>query len=394
MGSLKLGIFGGAFNPVHNGHISLCKQCGQLLGLDKILLVPSNLSPHKQNDQLVSFDHRFNMLKLATKGDNLLEVSDIEYRLGGTSYTYNTIMSIKQEFIDNELYLIIGSDMLKIFHEWYNCCEILEQVTLVVGARNYNEQQEIFNILKNKFSDSDKIKIASIDITVMSSTQIRNCILTNSSMKEFVNPLVYEYIKANNLYSQIDKRSIELLAGKLSKKRYNHTLAVTKLACELAEKYNICESDAWVAAMLHDVTKEYNLSEQLQILNKSDIILDNTLVLNSNLIHSITASIYAGGVLSVKNKDILDSIRYHTTGRANMSMLEKIIYVADACAYDRQYVEAEFIRKLAFEDIDEAMLTIIEFTLTNLVKKREYIAVETIQCYNYLVGENSYENDQ
>lgn len=183
----------------------------------------------------------------------------------------------------------------------------------------------------------------------------------------------------------INMELIESLAKKLSHKRYEHTLAVTQLSCQLAEHYGIDHDAAWMAAMLHDITKEQDLPEQLQILKQSDIIIDSDFEHCKCLYHSTTAYLIARGEVGITDVDVLNAIRYHTSGRTGMSMLEKIVYVADACSYDRQYEDADRIRKLSFEDIDEAMIEIIEFTINECVKRRKYLATLTVACYNEIV---------
>lgn len=176
---------------------------------------------------------------------------------------------------------------------------------------------------------------------------------------------------------------LEAQASMLSLKRYEHTKQVALLSTELSVAYGLNDVDAYVAAMLHDITKEYDLKQQLQIINKSAIITDIT---NENTLHAITGYLIAKDLFNIENIDILNAIRYHTTGRANMSMLEKIVYVSDACSYDRKYAEVEHLRKLAFEDIDNAVLFCLEFTIKKLIEKRVKIDINSIECFNFLVG--------
>lgn len=166
--------------------------------------------------------------------------------------------------------------------------------------------------------------------------------------------------------------------------RYDHTLAVAKLAEELAACYHESVFKASVAGLLHDITKEFTDEEQLHIIKNSDILLSKILTSAPNIYHSVTASIIAKNELSINDTDILNAIRYHTTGRAGMSVLEKIIYVADAVSYDRTYPEAEQLRNMAFEDLDGCMLEILQFTIKKLAAAGAVIAVDTIFCYNEL----------
>lgn len=197
----KIAIFGGSFNPIHNGHINLCMQCQTQMGFDKILLIPTNIPPHKTSKELASNNDRLTMLRLAVSNDPLFEISDIEFRLSGVSYTYNTILALEKEYKNSEFYLIIGSDMLEMFHKWYCYRELLEKVTLVVGARKKNEFLTLQKIKEEAFSSSEKIQILNISVVDVSSTQLRQAIKNGDNPKDYLNQQVYDYIKAKNLYT-------------------------------------------------------------------------------------------------------------------------------------------------------------------------------------------------
>ncbi len=134
--------------------------------------------------------------------------------------------------------------------------------------------------------------------------------------------------------------------------------------------------------MLHDITKEESLSSQLQTIAKSDIMNDTVLDKSPNIYHSITAYLYAKDILNIENNDVLNAIRYHTTGRKNMSMLEKIIFTADTVSYDRTYNDAKRLRELSFNDIDGCMHIITRFIISDLINKAAVIDINTIDCYN------------
>lgn len=179
---------------------------------------------------------------------------------------------------------------------------------------------------------------------------------------------------------QIDK----VLKKNLSEHRYKHTLAVTKAAQSLAIRYGADIDKCKIAAMLHDITKEEDLHKQLQKIKKADIMIDNVVLKSPQLYHSITASIYAKEQFLIEDEDIINAIRYHTTARAGMSDIEKIVYVADGISDDRSYSGVNRFRKLAFVDLDECMLGMISHSLKNLVKNNYLIPIDTIEAYNLL----------
>lgn len=196
----KIAIFGGTFNPVHNGHLHLCNEMQQKFHFDKILLIPTNIPPHKECVDLASNEDRFTMLQLAVDGNPLYEISDIEFRLEGKSYTYNTIQALKQEYQDPESYMIIGSDMLKIFDQWYRYEDILDDVTVVVGARENQEYQELILFKEEKFQNTNKIVVVDISVFPKSSTEIREAIAQKLNLDDSIPSSVLSYINSHNLY--------------------------------------------------------------------------------------------------------------------------------------------------------------------------------------------------
>lgn len=195
----RIAIFGGTFNPIHKGHINLCLECNEYFNFDKILLIPTNIPPHKQVKELATNYQRLKMCKLAIKNMPLFEVNDIEMRLSGISYTINTIKEIQNTYPDSQLYLIIGSDMLFMFNRWYQYKEILNRVILIVGARQENEYQKMINYVKTELNDNKNVKIIKIKTVEISSTQIRNE-LKNKENPSLLDSRVYEYIVKNNIY--------------------------------------------------------------------------------------------------------------------------------------------------------------------------------------------------
>lgn len=184
-----------------------------------------------------------------------------------------------------------------------------------------------------------------------------------------------------------DLEKLTKLAQKnMGERRYNHVLAVSRLAGELALAYDEDENRAQAAGLLHDITKELDKDVQLQIMKSSGIIMDNSLWNSPSVYHSVTGSLYAENELQITDQDILNAIRYHTTGREGMSILEKIIYIADAVGYDRTYKEVTRLRKLAFKNLDACMFEILAATIKKLVKAHAVIAADTFYCYNALAG--------
>ena len=192
---MKIGILGGTFNPPHIGHIVLAKEIYEKLELDKILLIPTNIPPHKE-DEGVSADIRLNMIKLAAKGQKAFEVTDIELKRGGISYTIDTVNKLKEVYSKDELYLIVGSDLANDFSSWKDFDQLSNLVKIVVAQRDKAPLKR-----KNNFI---VVNITQIDTC---SSDIRELIKEGKSIKGLVDNDVVDYIEKYGLYREHRKES-------------------------------------------------------------------------------------------------------------------------------------------------------------------------------------------
>ncbi len=167
--------------------------------------------------------------------------------------------------------------------------------------------------------------------------------------------------------------------------RYTHSVNVAEEAVLLAKRYGCNEQKAYIAGILHDITKEIPHEEQLQIIRDGGIILDDVQQNAPKLWHSISGSVYVNTKLGITDSDIINAVRYHTTGRADMSLLEKIIYTADYTSKERSYNGADIMREKSRKSLEEAMIFSCQFTLQNLSSKEAAIHPDQLFCYNDLV---------
>ena len=179
-----------------------------------------------------------------------------------------------------------------------------------------------------------------------------------------------------------------LIKSKMSEHRFVHSVNVSKEARKLAKIYGADAEKAALAGILHDITKEMPVEEQLKIITDSGIILDNVQKNAPKLWHGISGSIYIKENLDINDADILNAIRYHTTGRAGMSLLEKIIFVADFTSQERTYKGVSTMRKKSRKTLDEAMLYGFKFTFSDLSKRELAIHPDELACYNEIVLSN------
>ena len=197
---MRLGIFGGAFNPVHNGHINLAKSYLSSLALDKLLIIPTANPPHRSGAGLASEEDRLSMLSLAFEGVDKIELSDIEFKRSEKSYTYDTVKELRKTYTNDEIFLIIGEDQFLMFDKWYNYKELLEEVTLCTAARERDTRQAISDYAQKLLGGKYSCYIADFEPIVLSSSELREKLRAGEDVSAFIPPKVYKYIKDRKLY--------------------------------------------------------------------------------------------------------------------------------------------------------------------------------------------------
>lgn len=188
-------LFGGTFDPPHIGHIILAQRAKEFLSAEKVIFIPCYIPPHKLDYKPTLWKHRLNMLNLSLKNLPSMEVSDYEIRVKGVSYTYNTVQWFKKKFPEHSLYFLIGMDSLLTFTTWHRWQDIISDVSLIVGNRISEKRkipEELLNTKKIVFFNSPKIEV--------SSSEIRQRVKENKSIKFLVAPEVEKYIFKHKLY--------------------------------------------------------------------------------------------------------------------------------------------------------------------------------------------------
>lgn len=197
---MKIGLMGGTFNPIHMGHLIISEFLRITFPLDKVIFIPSGNPPHKNND-IAESNHRMSMVNLATSQNPFFEVSSIELKRTGKSYTIDTIKEIKDIYPNDELYFIIGSDSLLDLTSWKDFESLISKTNFLICGRPENTEESILNkideLTKEYNSNIIYIKGPLIEI---SSTLIRDRIKDQKSIKYLVTGEVEEYIYKNNLY--------------------------------------------------------------------------------------------------------------------------------------------------------------------------------------------------
>ena len=376
---MKIGIFGGTFNPPHLGHITAAREAFALLGLDRLLLIPAGLPPHKELPAgSPTAAQRLEMTRLAAEATELgdrVEVLDLELRREGRSYTSDTLAALKAQYPDDELWLLMGTDMFLSLQTWHEPGKVLSLVNIAAFSRRAADTESAFAVQREYLCRTwpqASIRTLSIPgVVEVSSTELREK-LAKGEGAELLAPAVYGYILREGLYhTDADLKHLPLeqlrpvALSYLKHRRIPHVLGTEQEAVRLAERYGADVEKARVAALLHDCTKKLSMEEQLALCAKYGIQLDELEQKALKLLHSKTGAAIARDVFGVDN-EIYSAIWYHTTGHADMTKLEKIIYLADYIEPTRDFEGLDKLRALAYEDLDKAMALGLEMSLEEI----------------------------
>lgn len=381
---MRIGIYGGAFNPVHKGHLKLAEEVKTKANLDNIIIMPSGVSPHKSSNSLVESAHRLEMCSLAFEGEDYI-ISDLEIRREGKSYTVDTVTELKKIYPDDELYLIMGSDMLLCFHKWYRYEDILSMVTICATTRQGDISLDELKAYSRDVLGKETL-IIDFEPFECSSTKVRDALASGDDATNLLPEKVHSYIIEKGLYTDEYTGARKLLKSRLDEYRYIHSLGVADSARELAKIYGADEEKAYFAGLLHDVAKNMPKDEQLQLMEKGGIVLSETEKNNPALWHAMAGECYLRLHMGITDPEILGSVRYHTTGKAGMTLLEKIIYVADYISAERNYPDVDVMRDLSLNhSLEEASLYSLIYTFNKQTKLQGIIHPDSVEYYNELL---------
>ena len=395
---MKIGIYGGTFNPIHRGHMAAARQAAEALKLDKLLLIPTRVPPHKAlTEDVAGPEHRLEMTRFAVQAlnlDGVAEASDLELRREGKSYTLDTLREIRALYPKGELFLLLGTDMFLTFHQWRHPEEIAKLCTLCAFHRSALDSAGDFASQKRRLERKFGAHVKFVDlqeVVDISSTRLRQ-MLPAGQGREFLAPAVYGCILREGLYgTNADLRRLSLedlrcvALSMLDPRRIPHVLGTEETAAALALRWGADEESARRAALLHDCTKKFEKELQLALCRQYGIEPDAAERREGKLLHAITGAAVAYADFGVSG-EVRDAIRWHTTGKADMTLLEKIIYLADYIEPTRDFCDLTELRRLAFEDLDGALLLGFTMAVEDLAKKGMPVHPNSVLARDYLKG--------
>lgn len=387
----RIGIYGGTFNPPHLGHFRGAQYALEQLRLDRLLMIPAHTAPHKENSQgMPTPQQRLRMVQLGLGDREDIVASDLELNRGGISYTFETVEQVAALYPNARLYLIVGTDMFSSLESWREPERILKHATLAVLCRGEKgEQEQIAEAMPRLTAMGAKVEVLQNPITPISSTDLRRMLCFRCA-SDFLPQPVEEFILRNGLYESSKnyrhlpiERLQEVVVSLLKPNRVAHVLGCRETAVELARLYGADETDAARAALLHDITKALDGQLQLTMCRCYGTMLDKFSQKNPKTLHALTGSLVAERIFG-ENEAVVEAIRCHTTGKADMNLLQKILYVADYVEPNRDFPGVEELRHLAYTDITKALKLGLENTLNLLRQQQREISPESMEALFFL----------
>lgn len=355
----KVGVLGGTFDPIHEGHLHLARQALRLAGLDQVVILPMARPAHRETE--APADIRFAMCRLALEGQEGMALS----RAGmqpSVRYTADILPFLTKEFPGAEFYLILGADKLPSLPYWHEADKLFAQCEILCFPRTGIETHEA---MEKARAAGARVQLLPVECSPYSSTMIRAATAQYEDAPG-LNKKVLCYMAENGLY-QPD--FLPKLKGMMNPRRFRHTLGVRKEAVRLAALHGLPIQKAALAGLLHDCAKGMPVSVMAQIAQEYRLVKDKQMMDSGAMLHGPVGAHLAKYKFGIRDGDVLQAIRNHTIGRPGMSELELCIFVADATEENREdYDGLQAIRRLAERSLAAAALKSLQMTQEYLRK--------------------------
>jgi len=385
---LKLGILGGSFAPVHNGHIFLAEKAISARKLDRVVFVPAYRSPFKLDAEGMeeSVKDRIDMLAASVVGDSRFAIDNCEIRREGVSYTVDTLEDITARYMPTgKPKLIIGDDLAVDFPKWRDSDKILKLADIVIAHRIKAEA------VKYPFAHT----VIENEILDVSSHEIRRKIAEGGNWQELIPSGAAAIIENRKLYGYSGKvrsetapdgiiQRIETEAREtLSTERFLHSRQTALQAVDLCRRFGLDPADGYLAGIAHDLAKEMDNKQMLKIVKPAGMDISDLEADKPNLLHGKAAAVLLRERFSIHNEDILEAVACHTSGSEDMGQLAKVIYIADKTEASRTIEPV--LRKMCREDtLDNILVAVIEKTIIKVRGKGQDLSKDTILLLNKL----------
>ncbi len=388
---MRIGVYGGSFNPPHTGHTLAAAELIKELHLDRLLIVPAADPPHKILPAgSPTPEERLALCRAAFSDVSGAEICDLEIRREGKSYTVDTLSALREQFPEDELFLIMGTDMFLSFTTWREPERIASLAALAVMHRDDNP--ETWSEVKKEAERLQKTigaRVTEVEnrCEEISSTTVRRLLAFRAPDK--LPPAVLEMIRKNGWYLTDAKlknlpyeRLQELSLSLHNPGRRAHVLGTAETAAALAERWGADPIAARRAGILHDITKALSGKEQLHLCAEYGMILTELQEENPKLLHAKTGAMVARDVFG-ESEEVFNAIWWHTTGRAEMTLLEKILYIADYMEPNRRFPGVEHLRDLTWKDLDAAVFCGLDQAVAHVRNQGMPLDTDSLSAWNY-----------
>ena len=387
MAKTRIGLLGGTFDPIHQGHIQIARHVLDAMHLDQILMMPSGHPPYKSCS--TSQEDRWKMVVAACSVDPRLVPTRLEMDRGGNVYTIDTLLALRREHPKAELFYVIGADAALKLRHWHRIEELLPLVTFLVCPRGSSAQASLTEEISRLQSFGASIRMIPMPPVDISSTVLRAS-LRRGDPTPLLDGFIREYCAAKGLYGmtrRIDSADFWLdhLFDALTPKRFAHSLSVAHTARDLALRYDLDPLRAEEAGLLHDCAKCLPMKEMRRIAVEHSLTNDPTILESSALLHSLAGAWLARNEYGLADPAVLEAIAYHNTGHAGMSRLAMCVCLADFIEPNREsYPLLEEVRRLSEISLERALLLSLEGTARYVRSRGKYLHPRTQETIAWL----------
>ena len=386
---MRILVYGGSFNPPHLGHAAAARRAARILQPDRLLLIPAADPPHKVL-AAGSPDgaERLFLTRLAARAIPGAEACDLELRRAGPSYTADTMQALHERYPGAELWFLVGTDMLVTLDTWHDVQRLVRLTGLVAAAREPDEtallEREAERLRRQLGAN---ILVLPGEATPAASGDVR-ALLPQRGGRALLDPAVYARIIQKRHYGARPELAWlrEQTAPMIEPRRRAHVDGCEQTAVRLAARWGADASDAAEAAILHDATKKFGRREQLLLCRKYAMMIDTVEAENGNLLHAKTGAAWARARFGVTDA-VYNAVLWHTTARPDMTLLEKIVFLADCMEPTRAYPGVDALRAMAFESLDRAVILALQQGLESLRRHGVQPHARSVEAMAWLLKE-------
>lgn len=391
--TVRIGIMGGTFDPIHYGHLAAAKAAKEQLGLAEVIFLPTGTPAFKLDRAITPGDIRLSMCMEATQDVEEFSVNAMEIVRGGITYTAETLRNLKQNAHPGMRFVfILGADSASTLLRWRDQETLKSMASYAIVTRaGQKVKAEVLDALEQA---GYSIEIVEANTPSVSSTEIRACVAAGQSISAMVPPQVERIIREKRLYvpASTDPLSDEFfearkaeLQKRVSEKRFKHCLGVADTCVQLAQVYGVDVQLARLTGILHDWDKNYNDQEIRQRVDELGMTVDPFVYEQlPRVLHAQTAPVAIAREFPCVPATVLQAMDRHTVAALDMTPLDMVLYIADAIEPNRAYPEANDLRaKIGVVSLEELFFCIYEYWIMRMMERHMLLHPNTVEIWNH-----------